>query len=574
MSIPIKNNSVTDILSKYETKAPQTSSELLGRKILRFLTFGKTSLNPELNKSIRQVLKLTPEVFDSDESMQALESLSKKAESESARRSLKQELDHTIGALKTKDITPEKMGKELEKNDFLTINNPYDSASFALGTFSLFPVDYKGLTFTCAEAAFQAQKFEDPQIQKQFVNLTGIQAQTLVDELKPQIRKNWGDTAVGEMKAILAARSTQNPAYKELLLASKYTFLVAHSRQPTWGDGKGKGQNILGNLLMEERKTLGGTGKVPPPPQYYQEFNIATRNEYKVCSYNLGASDGDYMQLLAKIKKDEPETLNKLWTDPDPTFFKDAEALVAPVRKKLQEEIANFLFDPSKGDVFCLQEVTESNKDLLEILKARGFEIIYMENKSKTVPDSVIAVNKAKFKDIQNQSFLAAHSIDVAMVTAIDKGTGKKTTFVSAHLTPFDIEAKKENIEASQSEGQVRAIVKKVNQTCEDSDMVIFGGDFNASPEIHEGLFHPLMNEGYEIHSTGEATNITTNPKYAREMIERELDHFATKNNLADHTIEVLKTPKEISLDPMSNFSDHLPIFLKVSEEAKKKWFL
>lgn len=51
-----------------------------------------------------------------------------------------------------------------------------------LGNFYPCKVTYNGLTFKCSEAAYQANKFTDPAIQKQFQNLDGADAWALAQK--------------------------------------------------------------------------------------------------------------------------------------------------------------------------------------------------------------------------------------------------------------------------------------------------------------------------------------------------------------------------------------------------------
>ncbi len=142
------------------------------------------------------------------------------------------------------------------------------------GNFYMSPVTYKGITYSCSEAAFQAQKCLSDRNKKKFVNLTGDQAFRKARKLKALPRK-WNVNKFQIMKEIVTAKFQQNPQLKKLLLATNGAELVEHNpvtgRDKIWSDNHdGSGQNHLGKTLMKVRQTLGGTGVVNFPNQYNQ----------------------------------------------------------------------------------------------------------------------------------------------------------------------------------------------------------------------------------------------------------------------------------------------------------------
>lgn len=55
----------------------------------------------------------------------------------------------------------------------------------------------------------------------------------------------------------LYEKFTQNSKLKSLLLSTSNKKIVEHTKHDSyWGDGKGKGKNILGILLMRLREEL------------------------------------------------------------------------------------------------------------------------------------------------------------------------------------------------------------------------------------------------------------------------------------------------------------------------------
>ena len=106
-----------------------------------------------------------------------------------------------------------------------------------------------GLVFTCAEAAYQAMKC--PSRASEFQGLNGFDAKKLGREV--EVRHDWDVIKVSVMRKILEAKF-RNIRLK--LLLSRIEGEIVEDN--TWGDkfwGKchGKGQNMLGKLLMEIR---------------------------------------------------------------------------------------------------------------------------------------------------------------------------------------------------------------------------------------------------------------------------------------------------------------------------------
>ena len=147
------------------------------------------------------------------------------------------------------------------------------------GNFYMGPLTHKGRTYQCAEAAFQAQKFEgNPTMMAQFENLDGDAAWRLARQLtgnpSAQQKAAWDSKKFHVMAEVLQAKF-QDPALRSLLLATGSAYLVEHcpqkGRDTCWSDDfDGTGQNNLGKLLMDLRRNIGGTGRVNPPSNYLQ----------------------------------------------------------------------------------------------------------------------------------------------------------------------------------------------------------------------------------------------------------------------------------------------------------------
>lgn len=144
-----------------------------------------------------------------------------------------------------------------------------------MGNFHLCPIQIWGLNFKCTEAAFQAAKFSpDRSTMLRFQNLDGDAAFRLGRQLAHGSNAAaWRARSLNVMREVVNAKFAQNPALKDLLLATGTAYLVEHipvkNRDAFWGDDSdGTGQNWLGKVMMETRANLGGAAPAQRNQQY------------------------------------------------------------------------------------------------------------------------------------------------------------------------------------------------------------------------------------------------------------------------------------------------------------------
>lgn len=126
---------------------------------------------------------------------------------------------------------------------------------FFLSNFYVYPFIYKGLTYQCAEAAFQAQK--DPSRSKMFTNLSGAEARALGKSKKIILPEDWDERRLEVMKEVLLAKFTIPDLNIHLLTTGNEELVETNTWRDTfWGVCNGKGENHLGKLLMEIRYEL------------------------------------------------------------------------------------------------------------------------------------------------------------------------------------------------------------------------------------------------------------------------------------------------------------------------------
>ena len=137
----------------------------------------------------------------------------------------------------------------------------YEQDFYVLSNFSAFTLNWQGLKFDTAEAAYHWEKFAnaDPAIGELIRRAPSAhEAFKLAQALKPYVRKDWEDIKVAIMKNILIAKVNQHEYVRRKLLATGNRQLIEDSwRDDYWGWGPNKnGANMLGRLWMEIREEI------------------------------------------------------------------------------------------------------------------------------------------------------------------------------------------------------------------------------------------------------------------------------------------------------------------------------
>lgn len=122
-----------------------------------------------------------------------------------------------------------------------------------LSNFWSCPVNYDGITYQNAEAAFQAQKCIDPADRARFAGLNPSEAKRLGRRVK--LRSDWETVKDQVMCQVVQAKFTQNPDLMAKLKATGHAVLVEGNTWDDryWGICRGSGQNKLGRILMALR---------------------------------------------------------------------------------------------------------------------------------------------------------------------------------------------------------------------------------------------------------------------------------------------------------------------------------
>jgi ribA/ribD-fused uncharacterized protein len=150
-----------------------------------------------------------------------------------------------------------------DKQHFFFLCNDFPSA-----------FEFGGFHYTCATAAYEAQKFSHRRdLLERFTTLNARQAIALSAEKHLEKHPRWYARRQETMSHVLRAKFGQNPSLQRLLLLTVDAHLSFHTpikaMDPFWtDDSDGSGTNRLGSLLMTIRKEYGGIGETARPADY------------------------------------------------------------------------------------------------------------------------------------------------------------------------------------------------------------------------------------------------------------------------------------------------------------------
>jgi ribA/ribD-fused uncharacterized protein len=124
-----------------------------------------------------------------------------------------------------------------------------------LSNFYICPVEYNGIEYHSAEAAFQAQKTLDPEQRKKFAHLNSSESKRLGRQV--QLRRDWEEVKVDIMRDVLKSKFSHNILRRTLLNTGDEELIEGNSwGDRFWGVYNGIGENNLGKLLMEIREEM------------------------------------------------------------------------------------------------------------------------------------------------------------------------------------------------------------------------------------------------------------------------------------------------------------------------------
>lgn len=127
-----------------------------------------------------------------------------------------------------------------------------------LSNFAPCIVSYDGHKYASVEHAFQAAKTLNP-IEREVLALETTPGKAKRAGRLVQLRPDWDEVKVDIMKELLISKFQDNSfGYRDALINTQDAYLEEGNKwgDTFWGTVEGKGQNVLGNLLMEVRELL------------------------------------------------------------------------------------------------------------------------------------------------------------------------------------------------------------------------------------------------------------------------------------------------------------------------------
>ncbi len=125
------------------------------------------------------------------------------------------------------------------------------------------PVDFDGETFATSEHAYQAGKARKREVRDWVLSAPSpaLVAMAAHGLYYWDIAPGWSRMKFDRMRGVLRAKFTQHDDLKDLLLSTGDARIVESATVDNevnrlWGEVNGEGRNMLGQLLMELRKSL------------------------------------------------------------------------------------------------------------------------------------------------------------------------------------------------------------------------------------------------------------------------------------------------------------------------------
>lgn len=130
-----------------------------------------------------------------------------------------------------------------------------------LSNFAAVPIEYEGMVFPNVEAAYQAAKLLHKEERVRFTRPMSPGLARRYGRSLKNFRKDWCEVRRGIMKSLLEKKFINHKTFRQKLLATGTSVLREGNtwNDVYWGVCEGKGENQLGQLLMEIRERLRNT---------------------------------------------------------------------------------------------------------------------------------------------------------------------------------------------------------------------------------------------------------------------------------------------------------------------------
>lgn len=124
-------------------------------------------------------------------------------------------------------------------------------------------IEFEGETFATSEHAYQAGKARKPEVRAWLMAAPSpaLLAMAAHGLYYWDVSPGWSRTKFDRMRGVLRAKFTQHVDLRDLLVSTGTARLVETATVDSevnrlWGEVNGRGQNMLGELLMELRTEL------------------------------------------------------------------------------------------------------------------------------------------------------------------------------------------------------------------------------------------------------------------------------------------------------------------------------
>lgn len=137
------------------------------------------------------------------------------------------------------------------------IINSFQGENRFLSNFWNSPIQYDGLTYQNAEAAFQAAKCINPAEKTQFTSMIKAGDAKYAGK-RVKLRPDWENVKIGIMTDILRIKFAPGSDLADKLLKTGDAELIEGNtwKDDFWGVYNGRGRNELGKILMKIRAEL------------------------------------------------------------------------------------------------------------------------------------------------------------------------------------------------------------------------------------------------------------------------------------------------------------------------------
>lgn len=137
--------------------------------------------------------------------------------------------------------------------EFYHKGEPY----FEFTNFALYPITMDGKSWPTTEHYFQAQKHAGSAFEEEVRQADGPRQAFNLGRSRPA-RPDWLMVRDAVMHRAVEAKFIQHSDLRRLLLSTEDAELIEHTvNDAYWGDGgDGRGQNMLGRILMKVREEL------------------------------------------------------------------------------------------------------------------------------------------------------------------------------------------------------------------------------------------------------------------------------------------------------------------------------